>query len=345
LINFEEVLVVGLGAAGQTHLSVLAEVPGVTQVTGVDTDPSRALSFREHKVPVYPSVLDASREQTPQLVVVATPTPTHAEVCDQVFECFPRSTVLLEKPAADNITDARRLLSGGHELIVSLHMAFAPEVSWAKSVVEEEGHELGDLISMESWAADPHQFDLASATASLSNSWVDNGINALSVMDRFARVTERNSLRPLKEDPSSTTFEGVFSCETESGLAEAIVITSWSVGGSTRSTRIRFSSGVEIIMDHDAVAGYLIRDGRVASFRGKCGPVPRRTTHYEALYRAMLTDSDTFPSPETNLRLHDLLLAPPLDFARWTSNEADDQGSWRVLSADRGARDGNSEGP
>jgi predicted dehydrogenase len=232
--------------------------------------------------------------------------------------------VLLEKPAADNIIDARRLLHRGHDLIVALHMAFAPEVGWAKSVVDKQRHELGDPVSIESWAADPHQFDLPSATASLSTSWVDNGINALSVIDRFARVTERNSLRALKEDPLSTTFEGVFSCETESALAAAIVVTSWSVGGSTRSTRIRFSSGAEIIMDHDAVAGYLIKNGRVAGFHGKRGLVPRRTTHYQALYHALLTDSRTLPSRETNLRLHDLLLSP-LDFARWTSDEASDQ--------------------
>jgi predicted dehydrogenase len=337
LVNFQEVLVVGLGAAGQTHLNVLEEISGVRHVAGVDIDPPRVPMFRGRTLPIYPSVLDASRERSPELVVVATPTSTHAEVCDQVFERFPASTVLVEKPAADNIADARRLLSGEHRLIVSLHMAFAPEVSWAKSVVDEEGHELGDPISIESWAADPLQSDLASATARLSTSWVDNGINALSVIDRFARVTERNSLRPLKEDPSSTTFEGVFSCETRSGPAEAIVITSWSVGGPTRSTRICFSSGARIFMDHDAVAGYLIKGGRVASFRGKCGPVARRTTHYQALYRALWTDSATFPSHETNQRLHDLLLTP-LDVAKWTSDEVDAQDGWRVLPAGREVR-------
>jgi predicted dehydrogenase len=309
-----KVMVVGLGAAGQVHAKVLEEFPQVTVIAGVDTDLSRTLNFRQREVPVYPGVFDAiSNKIDPGVVIIATPTPTHAQVCSEVAEYFPGATILVEKPAANNLGDAQRIIEGigsKQTVRVTYHMAFSPEVNWAVEQAHEEAEHLGRPIAIESWHADPYQLELASAEARLGTSWIDSGINALSVIERFARVTERTSLRQIGEAPKSE-FEGTFACETNDGQLTAVVLTSWNSTAPARTTRVRYSSGAELVMDHAAVAGYLLKDGRLVTNFGSDGSVPRREAHYRAMYESWLANrKPTFPA-DISLRLHRLLLEKP----------------------------------
>jgi hypothetical protein len=188
-------------------------------------------------------------------------------------------------------------------------MAFAPEVIWGSKLTIAGASELGDPVSIESWSADPYQAHLDSARARLGDSWIDSGINSLSVIERFVRVADRISFRKLG-DESWSAFEGRFRCEAGSSHLEATVLTSWHVTDATRSTRIRYSSGAELVLDHHAVAGYLALRGAVTDIFGSDGVVPRRDTHYRALYRSWLMDKRPMFPDEATLRLHSLLLKP-----------------------------------
>jgi predicted dehydrogenase len=306
----QAILLVGVGEAGKTHLEVLEQIPSLSVVATVDTNASRSVTFRNRNLPVYKSTLEASRRHDPDVVVIATPTHTHAQLCDEVIKNFPALTILVEKPAADDIIDAQRLLDGRGGTVpvnVALHMAFAPEVCWGANLVRARISDLGVPISIQSWSGDPHQSDLVSAESRFGTSWIDSGINSLSVIERFARTIGRRSLRRLGQ-PSHSTFEGIFTCESETGQVEATVLTSWNVTDSTRSTRVRYSSGAEVVMDHHAVAGYLIEDSRVTEVFGSDGSIPRRASHYKALYQWWLVDNNPIFLPETTLRLHNLLL-------------------------------------
>ena len=305
-----KVLLIGIGAAGTTHLKALERIPSVTVIAVVDTDTSRSATFRDKEIPIYHSSADASQHH-PDIVVIATPTPTHARICSDVAKYFPTATVLVEKPAADNLPDAQILLSGtagAPPVNVAFHMAFAPEVNWAVNVVAARKSSFGAPISVQSWSGDPHQSDLVSAESTLSTSWIDSGINALSVIDRFAKVVSRASLRRLGK-PSWSTFEGIFICEFGINQLEAVVLTSWNVTGRARSTRIRYSSGAEVVMNHHAVAGYVVEDGRITEMFGTDGSIPRRTSHYRQLYQSWLVNNHPISSPEAALRLHTLLLS------------------------------------
>jgi predicted dehydrogenase len=308
------VMIVGLGAAGLVHAKALEEFAQVTVIAGIDTDTSRALTFRESQVNVYPGVFDTTSDKLdPNVVVIATPTPTHAQVCDEVAEYFPKATILLEKPAADNLGDAQRIIEGiGGKQAVSIayHMAFSPEVSWALEQARKRTDHLGWPTLIESWHADPYQLELASAEARLGTSWIDSGINALSVIERFARITERTSLRQIGEADKSE-FEGNFICAAPDKNLTAIVLTSWHSTASARTTRIRYSSGAELVMDHAAVAGYLLEGGMLSAKFGSDGRTPRREAHYKAMYKSWLIDGEQAFPKETSLRLHRLLLEQP----------------------------------
>lgn len=307
-----KVLIIGIGMAGMVHARALEDVPDVALIAGIDTS-SRALAFRGDKAPIYSSVFEMMSESTfhPDIVVVATPTSTHAEVCGEVSEYFRKASIIVEKPAADNLEDARRIvcgIGGKQPVTVAYHMAFSPVVEWGLSEVTERAEQLGSPTAIESWCADPYQSDLASAQERLGNSWMDSGINALSVIERFVKPVERTSLR-LIGSASRSVFDGTFICEAGDKLLPATIMTSWYSTASSRWTRIKYSSDAELVMDHNAVAGYIRQNGEVCAMFGSDGTMPRREAHYRALYRSLLANNDRIFSTDTSVRLHELLLA------------------------------------
>ena len=305
----KSIVVVGLGLAGCDHVRALEQTPGVAVVAAVDTDPRRTLTFHGHRVPVYRAIFDAKSRHDPDVVVIASPTPTHAKVFDEVTEHFPAATILVEKPAASELSDACKLIGSKQRVSVAFHMAFSPEVSWAAGIARDRVTDFGPPVAIESVSADPYQADLASATARLCNSWIDTGINALSVIERFASPIERTFLRNIGE-PSQSIFEAGFSCVTQGQQLNARVRTSWFATDRSRTTRIKYTSGAVVEMDHNAVCGTLVENDRTTDYFGTDGTVPRRESHYRALYESWLADQDPFFPTATSLRLHELLLAP-----------------------------------
>ena len=94
---------------------------------------------------------------------------------------------------------------------------------------------------------------------------------------------------------------------------DALILTSWHVSDPAKTTRIRYSSGAELVMDHTAVAGYLVHNRRITAIYGSDRAIPRRERHYLALYKWWLTERNRIMPAETSLRLHELLLQPPDD--------------------------------
>jgi predicted dehydrogenase len=309
------VLLVGLGAIGETHVRALEATPSAEVVAGVDVDGSRVLTFRGADRPIYRSLGEASQACEPELVVIATPTGTHAAVCDHAARWFPKARLLVEKPAAATLGDARRMLSGSgrrRPVDVAYHTSFAPEVGWGVRALDALRPGLGGLVSAELFFADPYYDDFERATATLGNSWLDSGINALSVLARFATIVRRESLRSIGTERQSI-FEARLACHDDGSgdggrPAQALLVTSWHAADGAKTTRLRYASGVELLMDHTAVAAYLLRDGGVEAAFGADRSIPRRERHYRALYDWCLTKGRPALPPAVGLHLHELLL-------------------------------------
>ncbi len=308
------IILAGLGEVAQTHLKVLERTPGADVVAGIDTAPRPGLTFRGHPVPVYKTLHDASAHHEPDIVVIATPTPAHAAVCAEAAGCFPAARILVEKPAADTLPDARRVLEdiGSRQSVdVAYHMAFSPEVTWAAQIASGSAGDLGVAVAAEASFADPYSGNFEAAASRLGNSWIDSGINSLSILSRFAQPAARRSLRRIGEAPQSV-FEAHVTCLAADTELDALILTSWHVTDPAKTTRIRYSSGAELVMDHTAVAGYLLKDGRIAAVHGSDRTIPRRERHYLALYKWWLTEGSRIMPATTSLRLHELLLQPGL---------------------------------
>src|SRR5260370_24009062 len=161
-------------------------------------------------------------------------------------------------------------------------MAFSTEVDWALGQVGSRADLLDSPVAIESWSTDPYRAGLAGAAATLGSSWIDSGINALSVIERFAPLVARASLRRIG-DPNNSVFEASFFCEAGGKRLPAVVLTSWHSTAPARTTRISYSSGAELVMDHNAVAGYLLVERAIAEMFGRAGTLPRHAAHYRAL--------------------------------------------------------------
>jgi predicted dehydrogenase len=308
-----KILIAGLGEVAQTHLKALEQTPGADVIAGVDIAAKPGVSFHGRPVPLYRTPRDAAAHHDPDVVVIATPTPTHAAVCGEIAACFPATRILVEKPAADNLPDARFVLedTGSRQPVdVAYHMAFSPEVTWGEKTVQAHAGELGAPETVEACFTDPYQDDFETASRRLGNSWIDSGINALSVLTRFAGPAERTSLRRIGEQPHSV-FEAHLTCQAGGSELGALILTSWHVTDPAKTTRIRYNSGAELLMDHTAVAGYLTRNGRVTAVFGSDRTIPRRKRHYLALYQWWLTEGNPTMPARTGVHLHELLLQPP----------------------------------
>jgi predicted dehydrogenase len=308
-----EIVIIGLGDIAQVHLRVLEQVPGADVIAGVDVAPRPGVTFREHPVPVYLTPADAARHHDPGVVVIATPTPTHADVCDEVVAAFPAARILVEKPAAATLAGAQHViaeLGARHSVDIAYHMAYSPEVDWGVAITRDRAAQLGDPAAITCSFADPYSRGPDAAKARFGTSWLDSGINALSVLRRLTTLTGRAFLRPIG-DPAWSAWQAGLTCRTPDGAEfPALILTSWHVTGPAKTTTITYESGARLVLDHAAVAGYLMADHQVTGLFGADASTPRRDRHYQPLYQSWLTDGHPIATPRDHLLLHDLLLKP-----------------------------------
>ena len=102
-----DVGVVGLGTIARTHLEVLGSLEGVRVVFGVDSgEPSASLP---EGAPLFGSLGQAiGASAVPELLVIATPTPTHVDLASQAL-AETSARVLVEKPLSDDPAQLARL--------------------------------------------------------------------------------------------------------------------------------------------------------------------------------------------------------------------------------------------
>lgn len=141
------VLLIGAGAIGRTHIDRIGRDPGLVLAGIADpTDAGRQLA--EHLgVPWaadHRSLLERTR---PQGAVVATPNASHVDVATDCLEHG--VAALVEKPVADTVADAQRLVDAqartGVPVLVGHHRRHNPINRRARQIVAEG--RLGRLVS------------------------------------------------------------------------------------------------------------------------------------------------------------------------------------------------------
>lgn len=275
------VVIVGLGTIARTHLAVLAGRADAEVVAGVDPNPGPARPF-----PVFDDLRGAlDHGSRPDLVVVATPTTTHADVVAAVLETTD-ARVLCEKPLVTSYAGLReledRIGAAVDRVAVAHHFAFSPEVEWARGAVAARP-ELGPPTRILSVFNDAYGDRLDDRTASLVSTWVDSGPNQLSMLAAFTSGWD-----VVAHD--DRTHRAVTSIRHDGG-GSAVLTSSWLAADSSKQTTVELAGGsVAVRMDHTSMTGLLLEDGRVAEHAGYTGALGRKEAHYAGLYDALLAD-------------------------------------------------------
>ncbi|MGH3694334.1 MAG: Gfo/Idh/MocA family protein [Pseudonocardiaceae bacterium] len=289
----------GMGIIAETHLEVLTERSHVCLEFTVDPHCTESPAFRGIKPPHYSGLADALERHQPDLVVIATPTDTHADLAAQVLT-LSSARILVEKPLVHDLVSLARLRSLERttdvrgRLFTAHHFAFSPEVLWSVEQIAEHP-EWGPVTAITSAFYDPYILQGQQAFTSYISSWMDSGVNQLSMLTRFVDLTALTSVLQMDGGASAWCTSEYRSCGT---VGTARLRTSWLTGSSSKVTTLTFGrSGVEIWIDHTAMASFAAHDGGLLAAHGNDGRTPRKVAHYRPLYESLLSDQ---PDPVLN---------------------------------------------
>ncbi len=156
--------VVGYGLIGRRHAEVIRQSPYLELAAIVDPDQKSRADASVLGSPTYASLLEMIAAESPDGIVLATPTPLHIE---QGLTCIEKGRpVLIEKPVAVTSMDAEVLTnaaeSAGVPLLVGHHRRHNGMVQAAKSAIETGV--IGDVRAVQAtcWFYKPdHYFDVA----------------------------------------------------------------------------------------------------------------------------------------------------------------------------------------
>ena len=274
--------IIGTGRVSEHHLAALALCPDIRIVSGFDSNPRRLSSLPPH-ARREASLEDLLRNPDVQTVLIATPTSTHEHIALKAIQAS--KSVLLEKPAAlspgsfERIRDAA--LSESIPVFALFHAAYGSEVEAARAALASSP--AGSLLAWHSAFHDPYERN-ARARASLLNSWIDSGINALSVVRTVLggvrlRCSFSSHTPPAAHWATSSSVQTFEVAGAWSGLVT--IECNWRARNSHKSSRVVFGSGQRLVLDHTNQA--LLRaepndvDYVTESYRNLR---PRLTNHY-----------------------------------------------------------------
>jgi predicted dehydrogenase len=228
---------------GRHHVRVYGQIPDVILAGVADPDPARREPLaRQYRVPIYACHEELLERERPDLVSVAVPTALHRPVVEAALACG--AHVLVEKPIAATVEDARVLIAGaaaaGRVLAVGHIERFNPAIVELRPRLEQG--EIGMLLHIHAQRLSPfpayihdvgvvmdlatHELDLFAALAG-------------SPVARVYAETGRN-VHAQHEDTLSAMLR------TESGVL-AVLDINWLTPVKVRELRVTGERGMFVV--------------------------------------------------------------------------------------------------
>ena len=139
--------IVGTGLMGLQHIKAIIKSPKANLHSIVDVSKNATNLSKKYKVPLYYSVSELLRSKNLDAVIVATPNQLHeAHTVSFLKKKIP---VLLEKPIADNIKSANKIIKSSKKnktpLLIGYHRRHNSIVTKVKDIINSG--KLGNIVS------------------------------------------------------------------------------------------------------------------------------------------------------------------------------------------------------
>jgi predicted dehydrogenase len=151
---------IGAGLIGRRHAALLLADPALSLAAVVDPAPDAKAWAEELGVPWHPSLDSLLTGPRPQGAIVATPNRLHVPQALALVEAG--IPVLVEKPIADSVEDAERLVAAAEQsgvpLLVGHHRRHNPIIAAAKGAIG--AGRLGRIVAVHAmcWLAKPPSY-------------------------------------------------------------------------------------------------------------------------------------------------------------------------------------------
>jgi predicted dehydrogenase len=202
--------------------------------------------------------------------------------------------------------DAKALLTSmadsGKTLRVLLHTTFAPEVLWAQQQIDDLIDRHGPVATVASVFHDAYRDDLDRRTASLASSWLDSGINAVSVLWRLFVLGDL--LDASGRDP--LWGEARLRVSRRGHDSVASISTSWDTSDGHKSTTIKFDDEWSLVLDHSEATASIF-DARSNTETVHQFGRAALDARYRTMFDAYLKRSQLMPGAGDIAAMHRLL--------------------------------------
>ncbi len=211
---------------GQIHARVLSSLRALAGVADIDFNRAKAIGD-DYGVPAFESFESMIETTNPDGVIIATPTSTHAKIALKVAENYDIKGILIEKPLASTLEDAKKvatiLKEKGIATIISHSEIYNPVVNRAISLISE-----GAIGTPRTIIHDRRGFVHPGRIPSLGDVFEDIGVHDFDIMARISTGKARLFAQCLKKDEILNS--GTVLVKFESGVEHIFLLSRQYVG-------------------------------------------------------------------------------------------------------------------
>ncbi len=227
------VALIGFGGIGHTHYRLVTEEESLELIAICDIDDEKLLEARKLGVDrVYSDYRDLIDKESPDLVIVVTPPKYHVE--QALYALDSGAYVLLEKPVATNLEEAKKLYyraRGSNKVMVTFSLRYHGFYEEIKRVIDEV---IGSPLYVYHYAIEsyPPQEWIRDKTFS-GGMLNENSVHIIYLHCWWLGEIERVYARVWRVDPGSTIEDNLVLLMDHGGC-ESILLQSWSGPGIAR---------------------------------------------------------------------------------------------------------------
>lgn len=305
--------IIGYGTIATTYIKSLEYLKEYYQLCGIyDIDNQKALNELGNITTIYSSLEDLLHSDI-DCVIISTPIHTHFSIASQCLKAHKH--VIIEKPATISLSELKELFILAHQhnvvFYVAFHSSFAMDIEWYLSNQEnlDSLYRLENISQIECGFYDPYMEDgkIFEDRISLCGSYIDSGVNILSVCDRF---TTLETFVTVKHETSCDANAVVYSSNTiyTNHSQKIIMHTGWDKLLNQKRTLLSFNDTYDkILLDHSNQCVKLFSNDSERLLYQETRH-ERLVNHYINVFKNYLVLNDLSIHEKSVMKTHELLL-------------------------------------